>query len=72
MTRASLALGRGELRVALAFHPLAPLVLIGTLALLIVIAIGRGEALVRGRRPLVLLAAIVVVWIARLALGHSS
>lgn len=69
MTRASIALGRGELREALGYHPIAPLVLAGTLALLLIVAVGRTEWLLRGRRPKLLLAGIAVVWIARLSLG---
>src|SRR5262249_38642136 len=38
MTRATLALGGGDLRAALALHPLAPLVLLGTLALMAAVA----------------------------------
>jgi uncharacterized protein DUF2752 len=68
MTRATVTLGGGDLGAALALHPLAPLVLAGVFALMIVVAIGRTDALLRGRRPLILLAAIAAVWIARLVL----
>lgn len=68
MTRATLALGGGDLSAALALHPLAPLVLLGTLALLAIIALGRADVLVRGRRPLALLGAIAAIWVLRLVL----
>lgn len=67
MTRATLALGRGDLRGALALHPLAPLVVVGMLFLFGTIALGRGRVLLVGRRPLLLLASILAVWIVRLA-----
>src|SRR5436190_2028681 len=44
MTRATLALGAGDLRAALALHPLAPVVVLGTLALMAVVALGRADA----------------------------
>ena len=69
MTHATVALGGGDLRGAHAAHPLAVVVLIGVIALLAVVAAGRGERLLRGRRPLALLAVLVAVWAARLVLG---
>jgi hypothetical protein len=69
MTRATLALGRGDWRAALALHPLAPLVLAGILGLLAIVALGRADALLRGRRPLALLGAILAIWAFRLAVG---
>jgi hypothetical protein len=68
MTRATLALGGGDLHAALALHPLAPVVVIGTLALMAIVALGRVDALMRGRRPLALLGAIAAIWILRLVL----
>lgn len=68
MTRATLAMGAGDFGSALDLHPLAPLVVIGMVALMFVISIGRGDALVKGRRPLILLGAIMLVWILRLVL----
>jgi hypothetical protein len=68
MTRATLALGEGHWHDALALHPLAPLVLIGIGILLAIIVFGSADVLVRGRRPLLLLAAIVILWILRLSL----
>ena len=59
MTRATIALGRGDLHGALGFHPLAPIVLVGMGALLAIVIAGRTALLVRGRRPIVVLAAIV-------------
>jgi hypothetical protein len=69
MIRATLALGRGDWRAALALHPLAPLVLAGVLVLLAIVALGRADVLLRGRRPLALLGAILAVWVVRLAVG---
>jgi hypothetical protein len=68
MTRATIALGHGDLHGALAFHPLAPLVLVGMAALLAIVIAGRTALLVRGRRPIVLLASIVLLWALRLLL----
>jgi len=68
MTRATIAIGRGDLHAALAFHPLAPLVLVGMCTLLAIVIVGRTELLVRGRRPIVLLAAILLLWALRLLL----
>jgi hypothetical protein len=68
MTRATVALGEGHWHDALALHPLAPIVLIGLGAVLAIIALGRADVLVHGRRPLLLLAAIAVLWILRLSL----
>src|SRR5690242_14957719 len=66
MTRATLAIGRGDLHAALALHPFAPVVLLGILALLAVIVAGRSEVLVRGARPYALLGAIILIWALRL------
>lgn len=66
MTRATVAMGHGRWHDALVLHPLAPLVLAGTLFLLALVALGRSDALVRGRRPMLLLATIGVVWVVRL------
>lgn len=68
MTRASMAMGRGDFHAALAYHPLAPVVLAGVLFLLAVVALGRTDVLLRGRRPLILLGAIIAVWILRFVL----
>lgn len=68
MTRATLAMGGGEWRRAFELHPLAPLVVLGVLALLAIIVAGRSEALVRGRRPLALLGSVVAIWIVRFVL----
>ena len=66
MTRATLAMGGGDFGSALDLHPLAPLVVIGMVALMFVISIGRGDALVKGKRPAILLGAIALIWILRL------
>lgn len=68
MTRASVALARGDVHAALAYHPLAPLVLVGVLFLLAIVALGRTNSLIRGHRPLLLLGVIGVVWVLRLVL----
>jgi hypothetical protein len=68
MTRATLALGGGDWDGALALHPLAPIVVVGTIALMAIVAAGRADALLRGRRPLVLLGVIAAIWILRLVL----
>jgi hypothetical protein len=65
MTRATLAMGGGDFSTALAFHPLAPIVVIGMLALMVLIAIGRGDALIKGKRPWILLGSIGAIWILR-------
>ena len=66
MTHATIALGAGDWRGALASHPLAPIVVVGMLAIMIAIAVGRGDLLTRGRRIWWLLGAIAAIWIARL------
>lgn len=68
MTRATLALGGGDLHTALGFHPLAPLVLALNLALMAVIVMGRSDALLRGRRIYAILAVIMGIWVLRFAL----
>jgi hypothetical protein len=68
MTHATLALGAGDWHAALAYHPLAPAVLFGTLALLVTVAAGRSDALLANRRPLWLLAAVGAIWVLRLIL----
>jgi len=68
MTHATIALGAGDWRAALTYHPLAPIVLFGTLALMVAIAAGRAGALLANKRPLWLLAAIATIWVLRLVL----
>lgn len=68
MTRATVALGEGRWHDALALHPLAPVVLIGVGVLLAIVMFGASDVLVRGRRPLMLLVAIAILWILRLSL----
>jgi hypothetical protein len=68
MTRATLAMGGGDFDRALDLHPLAPLVVIGTVALMFLISIGRTDALLKGKRPVILLGVIGVVWILRFVL----
>jgi hypothetical protein len=67
MTRATLALVRGDVAAALALHPLAPFVLSAALVLAAIVVSGRTDRLLVGRRPVWLLAAIGAVWAARLA-----
>ncbi|MEJ7601201.1 MAG: DUF2752 domain-containing protein [Kofleriaceae bacterium] len=66
MTRATIAMARGDFATALDLHPLAPLVLVGHVVLLAIVAAGRVDVLLRGRRPLYLLAVIVAIWFLRL------
>lgn len=66
MTRATLAMGGGHFGAALALHPLAPLVLLLHLGLLGLVAAGKGDLILRGRRPVLLLIGIVVIWVVRL------
>ena len=68
MTHATLALGGGHVRAALAFHPLAPLVIAGMLALMTVIIVGRSDVLMRGRRLAMILGAIGAIWVLRLVI----
>jgi hypothetical protein len=63
MTHAVLAMGGGELRSALAFHPLAPLVLVVVVLLCAAAATGRIDDVTRGRRGAAI-AALAVAWIA--------
>jgi hypothetical protein len=68
MTRATLALGGGDVRGALNFHPLAPLVLAGMLGLMAAIIVGRSDVLMRGRRLAMILGVIVAIWVLRLVI----
>lgn len=68
MTRATLALGAGELHRALGFHPLAPLVLAFHLGVTGLIIAGRGQLFLKGRRVWMLLGAIGAIWILRFVL----
>jgi hypothetical protein len=68
MTRATLAMGGGDLTKALHFHPLAPLMLAGTAAVCLVIAAGRASWLFQGRTGAALALALALSWALRLAL----
>ncbi len=68
MTHATLAMGGGDFGHALEFHPLAPLVLLFVLSLLVLVAFGRADVLLTGKRPLLLLGVIAAIWILRLVL----
>jgi hypothetical protein len=68
MTHATLALGGGDLERALDYHPLAPLVVIGMVGLMFVISIGRTDALLKSKRPAILLGVIALIWILRFVL----
>ncbi len=68
MTRATLAMGRGDLGTALEYHPLAPFVLLFVLTLLVLVAFGRTTTLLSGRRPFLVLGVIAAIWILRLVL----
>jgi hypothetical protein len=66
MTRATLAMGGGDFGAALEYHPLAPLVVVGVLALLAIVVVGRVDQLLVGKRPYALLGAVLAVWAFRL------
>jgi hypothetical protein len=68
MTHATVALGAGDLGAAHRAHPLAIVVLVGTLVGFALIIAGRSDLLLRGRRPLLILGAICVIWALRLVL----
>jgi len=68
MTRATLAMGRGDLGTALQYHPLAPFVLLFVLTLLVLVTFGRTTVLLNGKRPFLLLGMIGAIWILRLVL----
>lgn len=62
MTHATIALGHGDVAHAFEYHPLAPFVLLFMFAACGAIVAGRGDALLRGARPYLLLAIIAVFW----------
>lgn len=66
MTRATLALGEGDWSAAFGFHPLAPIVVLAMLWLMAIIVVGRSDALVKGRRPQLLLGSVLGLWVIRL------
>jgi hypothetical protein len=68
MTRATLAMGRGDLDTALSYHPLAPFVLLFVLSLLALVALGRAGILLNGKRPFMLLGVIAAIWLLRFIL----
>jgi Protein of unknown function (DUF2752) len=68
MTRATLAMGSGDLTTALHFHPLAPLMLAGTAAVCAVIVAGRAPWLFQRRIGTCLAVALALSWALRLAL----
>lgn len=68
MTRATIALGRGDVHSALGFHPLAPLVLAFLIVLLVIVVAGKTRVLLDGFRPYALLASILAMWGLRFAL----
>ena len=67
MTRATFALGAGDLPRALALHPLAPLVLMCVLVAMVSIAAGRDRWL--RKSPARVLGAIGIVWAVKLVAG---
>jgi hypothetical protein len=69
LTRATVALGAGRWHEALAAHALAPLALLGMLAVVATIALGRGASLATGWRPGWVVGAILALWIGRLILA---
>ena len=72
LTRAFTAIAQGELRAALTFHPLAPIVLVEVIAIWVV-AFFRIRGCRRVRIPpriiVANLAAFLIVWVGRLATG---
>jgi hypothetical protein len=68
MTRATLAMGGGHWNRALSLHPLAPFVLAGTFAIMVLVLLGRGDVVWRGRRIWVVLGVIGAIWLLRLLL----
>ncbi len=68
MTHATVAMGGGHFGSALDYHPLAPVVVLGMLALVAIVAVGRADMLLRGKRPIWLLGGIAAVWILRFVL----
>jgi hypothetical protein len=69
MTHATVALGAGDWGAAHRAHPLAIVVLVGSVVIVAMVAAGRGPSLMRGRRPLAILSAIVALWAVRLLVG---
>jgi hypothetical protein len=66
MTHATVALGAGDLGAAHDAHPLAIVVLIGSMLAFVLIVAGRSDLLLRGRRPLIILGAVCAIWAVRL------
>ena len=62
MTRATIAIGRGDWHAAFGFHPLAPLVLAFLVVLLVIVIAGKTRVLLEGLRPYGLLATILAMW----------
>ena len=65
MTRATIALGHGDLHAALGFHPLAPVVLALVLGLCGIVAFGRAHWLRPPARLAAVCGAIALVWLLR-------
>ncbi len=65
MTRASIALGHGDLHGALALHPLAPIVLVVIVALCAIVAAGKADWLRPPRRIAGVVGLIGALWILR-------
>lgn len=68
MTHATVALGHGDVGAAFDYHPAAPFVLLFMFVACGLIVAGKGDALVRGGRPLLLLAIVGVFWVANLTI----
>jgi Protein of unknown function (DUF2752) len=66
MTHATIALGHGDFGAAFDHHPLAPLVLLAMFAACGAIVVGRGDGLLAGARPYLMLAIIALIWIVNL------
>lgn len=68
MTHATVALGAGDWSAAHHAHPLALVVIGGSLAIFGLAIVGRSDVFLRGRRPLAILIAVAAIWALRLVL----
>lgn len=67
MTRATLALGGGDVAAALAYHPLAPLVLLLTFGAAVYLARGKTPSVFgRPLGPAAVLGVVAVIWAVKL------
>lgn len=66
MTRATLAMGQGDFGRAFDLHPLAPLVLVLSTTLCVIIVAGRADRLLGGRVPQLIVGGVAVIWAIKL------